>query len=172
MPNNNLSNQRKRPGVSVALFAIVIAVLSSSVYAQEAFPAAEELQQSRTLNEAKRQATIGANVEFSLEESQKFWPMFWQYRTEVNQLDDRYVEFLREFADNFHSMSNRKAKTLTDGWLDIETERMALKREYIGKFNEVLPAAKTMRVAQIENKLDMMLNLSLTKRVPLLPAPE
>ena len=69
-------------------------------------------------------------------------------------------------------MSNGKAKTLTDSWLTIELERYELKKEFIGKFNEVLPAAKTMRIAQIENKLDMMLALALTKRVPLLPAPE
>jgi hypothetical protein len=169
---NKTSNNQNFRLWSLTLFTVVITALSSNLHAQETIPVAEELQQARTLNEAKRQATIGANVEFTREESSKFWPLFWEYRTEVNRVDDQYTEFLEEFSDNFSSMSNRKAKTLTDTWLAIELERYQLKKEFIGKFNEVLPAAKTMRIAQIENKLDMMLALALTKRVPLLPAPE
>lgn len=157
---------------SAALFAIAIAWLPTPALAQDTIPVAEELQQARTLNEAKRQATIGANVEFTREESSQFWPLFWEYRTEVNRVDDQYTEFLEEFSDNFTAMSDRKAKALTESWLAIEQKRYELKKEFIGKFNEVLPAAKTMRIAQIENKLDMMLALALTKRVPLLPAPE
>lgn len=157
---------------SVAMLAIAVTAVSTHLHAQDTIPVAEELQQARTLNEAKRQATIGANVQFTREESSKFWPLFWEYRTEVNRVDDQYTEFLEEFSDNFTAMSDRKAKTLTDTWLAIELERYELKKEFIGKFNEALPAAKTMRIAQIENKLDMMLALALTKRVPLLPAPE
>jgi hypothetical protein len=166
------SNNQKLRLWYATLLAVAITSLPTTIRAQDTIPVAEELQQARTLNEAKRQATIGANVEFTREESSLFWPLFWQYRTEVNRVDDQYTEFLEAFSDNFDSMGDRKARTLTDTWLAIELERYELKKEFIGKFNEVLPAVKTMRIAQIENKLDMMLALALTKRVPLLPAPE
>jgi len=172
VPDSKMTNFQKIRRWSLAVSTVVIAGLATNLHAQDTIPIAEELQQARTLNEAKRQATIGANVEFSREESSRFWPLFWEYRTEVNRVDDQYTEFLEEFSDNFNAMSDRKARTLTDTWLAIELERYELKKEFIGKFNEVLPAAKTMRIAQIENKLDMMLALALTKRVPLLPAPE
>jgi len=156
---------------AAALAACAIPAWSMDAQGADAAALAAEYQQSRSVNEAKRQATIGANVAFTLEESQRFWPLFWEYRTEVGRVDDRYVELLVTFSDNFGSMSEKQAAALIDAWLEIQADRSRLQQEYVAKFKEALPAAKVIRVVQVENKLDAMMNAALAKRVPLLSAP-
>lgn len=150
-----------------ALLGITLIVIPVITRAQEALTIAEEFEQSRAINEAKREATIGANVEFTVEERSKFWPLFWEYRSKVNKIDDAYIRVLQEYSDSYQSMSDSKAKKLTEAWLQIELDRYNLKKRYFDKFDTVLSAAKTLRIMQIENKLDVMADASVGKQVPL-----
>ena len=40
---------------------------------------------------------------------------------------------------------------------------------YLKKFGEVLPAAKALRFAQVETRLDLLVHLNLAARIPLTP---
>ncbi len=126
-----------------------------------------ELEQARPLNEAKREATIAANVEFTLAEKSAFWPLYWEYRSKVNKLDDAYLRILEDYASRYQSMDDRTAEGLTDAWLQVQLDRYTLKKEYVEKFETAIPAAKALRVLQVENKLDVMMDASLSKRLPL-----
>ena len=135
--------------------------------AQEDLLVAEEIEQSRAINEAKRQATITANVTFTTEEMGKFWPLYWEYRSAVGAIDEEYIRLIKDYAKSYQSMSNREARKLTEAYVKTEIDRANLKEEYVKKFETALPAAKTMRVMQIESKLDIMVRAAITKQVPL-----
>ena len=143
---------------------------ATGVFSQEApdpQQVAEELQQSRALNEAKREATIAANVEFTLQEKSAFWPLYWEYRSKVGEVDDAYIRILEEYSSKYQSMDDRTAKRLTEAWLAVQLDRYTLKKQYIERFESALPPAKALRVFQIENKLDVMIDASLGKQMPL-----
>lgn len=150
-----------------ALWGTIIVTLPLVTRAQDTVLVAEELEQSRKLNEAKREATIAANVEFTMEEKSKFWPLFWEYRSKVSEIDDAYVRVLGEYENSYQSMSDAKARDISGTWLQIELDRYNLKKQYFEKFESVLPAAKTLRVMQIENKLNVMSDASVGKQIPL-----
>ena len=128
---------------------------------------AQEMAASRKLNEAKREATIAANVEFTMAEKSAFWPLYWEYRTQVGKIDDAYIRILDEYASKYQSMDNSTAERLTNAWLDTQLNRYKLKKRYIEQFVGAIPAAKALRVFQIENKLDQMIDAALGKQVPL-----
>lgn len=151
----------------LSLLGAASTVFPAVTEAQEPLRVAAELEQSQAVNQAKRQATITANVEFTAEEMGKFWPLYWEYRTMVNKVDDAYIRIIQEYSKSYLSMGNRKAEKLTDAWLQVEFDRYDLKKRYSEKFNEALPAAKTLRVMQIEHKLDVMLAASVAKQAPL-----
>lgn len=150
-----------------ALLGAIVFTVPLAAQAQDALMVAEELEKSRELNEAKREATIAANVEFTMEEKSRFWPLFWEYRAKVSEIDDTYVRVLQEYEDSYQSMSDSKASELSGIWLQIELDRYNLKKQYFEKFESALPAAKTLRIMQIENKLDVMADASVGKQIPL-----
>ena len=90
---------------------------------------------------------------------------------EVLKLNDKLVELMKDLAVNFEMLTDAKAKSITDGSLAIEKERIALKTKYVQKYAKVLSAVKTARVLQIENKLDVIVQAGLAKTIPLVSPP-
>jgi Spy/CpxP family protein refolding chaperone len=127
----------------------------------------QQIQMIRSQTEAQRQTTMAANVQLTDEESQKFWPVYRDYRNQVAKLNDQRVAIIKDFADNYGSMTNDKAKSLVRQTLDNLKARDSLKAKYIGKFEKVLPAIKAARVMQIENKLDAFIEVGLALSIPL-----
>jgi len=152
--------------LGIALAALV-ATLATPAIAAEEISVDQQIQMVRSLTEAQRQATMAANLTLTDAESQKFWPIYRDYRNEVASLNDKLVALLKEFADNYESISNSKAKSITDGWLRIERQRIELKAKYVEKYSKVLSAVQTARVLQIENKLDALVQVGLAKSIPL-----
>lgn len=146
---------------------LVCTLMPVPAAAEEVQLVVDEIEQSRATNEAKRQATIAANVNFTTEEMGKFWPAYWEYRSAVGEVEKQYIKLVAEYARTYQSMSDSEAKKLTETWLNQELERYNLKKTYVAKFQTALPAAKALRVMQIENKLDVMLAASIQKQIPL-----
>lgn len=158
--------------IPTVLLIFVLASASNShaqpaPQAQDPARVAQELSQYRKLNEAKREATIAANVEFTMAEKSAFWPLYWEYRAEVNKVDDAYIDILDEYANKYQSMDDRTARRLTKAWLQTQLDRYTLKKQYIERFESKIPPSKALRVFQIENKLDQMIDAQLGRQVPL-----
>jgi len=150
----------------VALVAMA-ATLTAPAFAAQEISVDQQIQMARSLTEAQRQATMAANLTLTDEESQKFWPIYRDYRNEVASLNDKMVALLKDFADNFQSMSDSKAKSITRDYLQIEKQRIDLKAKYVEKYGKVLSPVQTARVLQIENKLDALVQVGLAKSIPL-----
>jgi Spy/CpxP family protein refolding chaperone len=127
----------------------------------------QQIQMVRSLTEAQREATMALNVELTSEESDKFWPLYRNYRNDVAKLNDERVAIIRDFADHYESLTNDKAKSLIRQTLDNQKARDSLKAKYVGKFEKVLPAIKAARVMQLENKLDALVDVTLAVSIPL-----
>ena len=153
--------------VRALLVSIVCCVVAAQVFAAQEISVDQQIQMARSLTEAQRQATMAANLSLSDEQSQKFWPIYRDYRNEVGALNDKMVQLIRDFADNFDSLSDSKAKSITRTYLQIEKQRIDLKAKYVDKYAKVLSAVQTARVLQIENKLDALVQAGLAKSIPL-----
>jgi Spy/CpxP family protein refolding chaperone len=156
-----------RKSFVVWLAAAFAVSLAGGAFAAQEISVDQQIQMARSLTEAQRQATMAANLSLSDAESQKFWPIYREYRNEVATLNDKMVALLKDFADNYDSMSNAKAKAITDGYLQNEKQRVELKAKYVAKYAKVLSAVQTARVLQIENKLDALVQVGLAKSIPL-----
>ena len=151
--------------LALTLLAAVGAPIAT-VHAEE-MTLDQQIQYVRSLTAAERQATLARSVVLTDEESQQFWPLYRAYRAEVASLDDKTVALIRDYADNYASLTPDKAKELTETWLDIEKQRLAAKQKYLKKYEKVLPGLKVARVMQVENRLDLLVQLRLSSNVPL-----
>lgn len=128
-----------------------------------------DIQIARSLTEASRQATVAANVPLTSEQANLFWPIYREYRTEVASQNDRFVRLVKQYSTDFDHMTDKEAKSLTATYLDIAQKKLDLKKQYVKKFEKVLPSALVARAMQTEQKLDAMQDFTIARTIPLVP---
>jgi hypothetical protein len=143
-----------------------LAVMAGSTLAASA-QTASEIALTRAEIQTARQAIIAEGMKLTEEEALAFWPVYRDYRVEMARLGDRIVKVITEFAASDATLTDEQAKRLLDESLDIKADEVAVKKKYVGAFRKVLPAQKTTRFFQLENKLDAVVFYDLAKAIPL-----
>jgi hypothetical protein len=125
------------------------------------------IQQLQADLKSDRQAVVAANLPLSEDEARAFWPVYKEYRGEVEQLGDRLGSLIVAYAENLPTMTDTKAEAFFEESLAIDRDRLAVREKYVPKMRTVLPATKAVRFFQIENKLDAIVNVALASEIPL-----
>src|SRR4051794_18120656 len=130
-------NNMNRVGVCVSRIVWLVCGLTG-VWASDAFAAEEltveqQIAMTRSFTEAQRQATVAANVTLTDAEAAKFWPLYREYRNEVEKINDQTIALMKDFAANYETLSDDRAKSMADRWLSIQKERLARKTKYMGR---------------------------------------
>ena len=115
---------------------------------------------------ANRKALVAVNLKMTDDEAAKFWPVYDSYQKEMNALGDRLVALLGDYGKNFKDMSDDKAMKILDEYLNIEAERVKVRRSYVEQFAKALPGRKVGRFYQIENKMDAVIRYEMAKTIP------
>lgn len=127
----------------------------------------EDIQLTRTLITAERQAIVTKAMDLTPEEMQGFWPLYREYRMEAAKVGDRVVALIYAYAEAYEDLSDAAADKLLAEFVSIEKERARLKAKYLPKFKKVLPARKVARFYQLENKLDITILNEMAENIPL-----
>jgi hypothetical protein len=156
--------------------AFVLACITTAILAGPRAAGAQQkpdtwtvIQQLQTDLKADRQAVVAANLPLTEGESKAFWPVYKEYRSEVEKLGDRVAKLVVAYAANFETMDDAKAEAFFSEQLAIDRARVALREKYVPRVRKVLPAMKAARFFQIENKIDSIINVSLASEIPLVP---
>ena len=129
--------------------------------------AMEELQLTREVIGAERQAIVTRAMDLTPEEMQGFWPLYRQYRQEAAKVGDRIVALISMYAENYEGLTDEVADKLLTEFVNIEKTRASLKAKYLPRFKKVLPAKKVARFYQLENKLDIVILNEMAESIPL-----
>ena len=128
--------------------------------------ASDEVALTRANVQAKRQEIVQKIMELTPEESDKFWPVYREYRGEIEKLGDDRLKFADRFAKNAATMSDEESKQLLDEWFKLRGKQLDIQKKYAGKFRKVLPGAKVARFYQVENALDTVVSANLQAAMP------
>jgi hypothetical protein len=150
----------------VLAFASLLA--AAPAFAQAAAPAAGMDSVRAALRADKRQL-VAANMVLTTQEDATFWPVYDAYQAELAKLSTRTINAIKAYADayNANAVTDAVATQLTNEYIAIEGDRVALMKGYQSKFGAVLPATKVARYYQIENKLRAAVNYELADAIPL-----
>ncbi len=96
-----------------------------------------------------------------------FTPIYDQYQGEMKLLFERGAANLDKFAANFGSMTDDAAGAILKEHLKIRDERNAVMRKYVKKFDKVLPTKQVLQWAQVENKLNTLLEMQAAMIIPI-----
>ena len=155
-------------------------LLAAPVLAQDAAPkAGAEAGGAASTNreilmqkiKADKKLLVASNMDLNDMEGKKFWPLYESYQKELDHINQRLGRTIKTYADEFNAgkgtISNDMAKKLLGQALSIDEAEVKLKRTYADKIGKVLPATKTARYIQIENKIRAIVKMELAQQIPL-----
>lgn len=118
---------------------------------------------------ADKKRLVASNMDLTDAEAKAFWPLYDGYQQELAQINERLATTIKSYADAFNKgrISNDMAKKLMGETLSLESSEVKLRRTYADKIGKVLPASKTARYIQIENKIRAILKAELAQQIPL-----
>ncbi len=149
------------------LFLTLLMLLTFSATAPAQTALDEQIALARQSAQTDRKLILLGNMSFTSEESAQFWPAWNEYRAAVAANGDRRLALIKNFAENYESMSNMKASELLTDHFSISMQDLVIKQDFAKKIDEFMPTQKVMRVIQIENKLDAAINMKLASEIPL-----
>ena len=155
--------------LQLVLLLTVIAFASPAL-AQDR-PADNNMQILAEKVRADKKLVVAVNMELSEAEGKVFWPIYDAYQKELQALNDRTGKTILAYADAYNkkALTDDLAKRLTNEALAIDQDELTLRKTYAAKLNSVLPAIKTARYIQIENKIRAALRYELAAGIPLVP---
>lgn len=128
-----------------------------------------QLELNRSEIQANRQAIISRAMELTVEESDKFWPTYRDYRNEIAKASEQSASLLEEYATNWRTLADKRAFELVEDYQKAQKDKLDVERKYADKFRKFLPGRKVMRFFQLESKLDAAIDFDLAQQIPLAP---
>lgn len=162
------------------LASVSLMFLASSGWAQEqeqkvataeqpSQPTATEtdMQILRDKVRADKKALVAANLTLTDEQSAKFWPIYEEYQSDLQELNQRLTNMIDTYAQDYGSMSDAMAKQLIEDSVSFGEDRAALQKKYAERLDGVIPAVQEARYLQIENKIRALVDYELASNIPL-----
>ena len=100
---------------------------------------------------AKKRAFITQKLNLSVEESEKFWPIYNEYETKKNTINRERKQNRKELK-NSENLSDAEVAKLIDKRFDVKQKDLNLEKEYNTKFQSVLPAKKVVKLQRAEEQ--------------------
>ena len=112
---------------------------------------------------------LGEVMRLDTDDSQKFWPIYKEFETELSKIGDQIVSVVRSYIENYGSMTDVMADELATKVLSIEQQRNGLKKKYYDRVKNSMGAVMAMRFLQVENQLERLVDLQLAAELPVDP---
>jgi len=146
--------------------ALLVTALPIVVQAQDAGLASDEQILLKQVNTDKK-AVYASNLGLTEEESAKFWPIYDEYEAKQKPLQDRFFANLNTFAEKYDTLTEAEAAAILKEKMAIEKDGAALKQKYTAKIAKVLPAKKALRYAQLETRVQNLIQRNVYSLIPL-----
>ena len=145
------------------LSGLLALTLSGSLHAQTR----SAIEVTRADIQADRKAILAANLPLSEEQANAFWPVYREYRAEMDKVGDRTVKLITDYAASYDALTDDTAAGLVTEHLAIQKDNVKIKTAYAPRFSKILPPKSVMRFYQLESKMDTIVMLGLAAGIPL-----
>jgi hypothetical protein len=117
------------------------------------------------VRKAKSQV-ISEVMQFDAVQAAKFWPVYTEFEKEFTKIGDGIQALVKDYIANYDRMTPEAADRLATKLLDIEQQRLDLKKKYYARVKGTLDAVTATRFLQVENQLEKLLDLQLAAQLP------
>ena len=117
------------------------------------------------VRKAKAQV-MGEVMQLDAEQAAVFWPIYKDFETELAVLGEQVVSVVRKYVDTHERMTDAIADELASKVLNIEQQRIELKKKYYSKIRTGISAVVGARFLQVENQLERLIDLQIAAQLP------
>jgi|MudIll2142460700_1097286.scaffolds.fasta_scaffold425631_1 hypothetical protein len=147
---------------------IVVGVLAIAVAGTLSAQTKADLDKQIGQIQSDRNSIVAANLPLTTEQTTTFWPLYKEYRGEMQKVGDRMLKLITDYANSYNTtLTDEQAAALLKEFLALQGEMLKVKEKYAPRFGAILPAKSVLRFYQLENKLDAIVTMSIVKQVPL-----
>jgi hypothetical protein len=165
--------------LTIALFYAPSVLAQQTKMLPAAKPAITETQETnirayvellRSDVKTRKTAILAEIMQLTDEQATKFWPIYREYDTELQTLNDQKLAGIMEYAKNYNneSITDEKADELAKLALELENKRNDLKKKYYEKVREQLGGVIAARFLQVENQMLMVIDLQIASSLPVM----
>lgn len=148
---------------AVAACCLLVFACGTGALAQEAY-----IELLRSDIKAEKVALITEIMEFTDEEANVFWPIYRRYQLEFSEIVDERIALIKDYAENFDTMTDEKAREIVDTALVLEARRTKLKKKYFRTMDRELPTITVAKFFQLDQQINLLLDLQIISELPLI----
>jgi len=153
------------------LFVLFFVVISmGSLFAQTEYDFYLDLL--RLDIRAKKVALINESMQFTEAQAEVFWPIYKEYALEQEKITDERIKLIKAYLKFYENMEDATAQVLAKKSMEIEQQRLDLKKKYFKKFEEALTPKMAVKLYQIQNMTNSLIKLQVDAELPLLNVQE
>jgi tryptophan 2,3-dioxygenase len=130
----------------------------------------QDLDMLRKDIRSQKKQLLAQNLTLSDADATKFWPIYDQYAAEVSKTKNKQYAMFQEFADHFGTMTDEQASSLLKELLDVDVAMTQLRAKYLPIVSKAIGGKKGATWAQLDRRIQMMVDLQLSSRTPLVQA--
>jgi hypothetical protein len=131
-------------------------------------PTDEDIKLFRKDLRSLRKQIIAANMVLSDKEAEQFWPLFEQYTQELVAKQDQKYAVLKEYAQDYTTMTGAQAEKYIRGRAAVEQAMLQVRLKYFPLFQKVLSGKSTALFFQLDWRLGLIMDLQLASQTPLI----
>jgi len=147
---------------------VVAALVSAPAHAQNN-SADMNMQILRDKLKADKKVIVAANMQLTDREATAFWPIYDAYQNDLKAINLRLGNGIVTYADAYaaNTINDAMAKKLLEDSVAIEESEARLRRDYVSKLMNALPATKAARYLQFESKIRAAVRYEIAATIPL-----
>ncbi len=116
---------------------------------------------------SQKKQIIAANLKLTDTQAEKFWPIYDQYTAELVKINDAKYAAIKEYAQNYDTLSDDQATALTKQIIGVDESVAQLRQRYVPLVSKVLPGKKTALFFQLDRRLVMLIDIQLATQIPM-----
>ncbi len=115
----------------------------------------------------QKKAVVLVNMKLQGETKENFGKLYDEYQEKLMKHRIAEVKLIKHYAENFANMTDATSDKLLQEWMSAKESGLALEKEYMSKFKNIMPTADVIRYFQIENRLKLMRQMQAANAIPL-----
>jgi hypothetical protein len=127
----------------------------------------QDIQMMREDIRSQRKQIIAANMQLTDTEATKFWPVYDAYMEQVRKNADDRVALIKEYANNYNTMTDAQALSLVNRWGKLDQAFTNTRVQWMPKFEAVLPGKKAALFYQLDRRLSAVIDMQMMSIIPL-----
>jgi hypothetical protein len=147
---------------------VILTTLTLLALAAPAMASTDLTELMRSDLRTQKRAIITQAMQMDEATSQKFWPVFQNYETELSKVNDERIAMIKDYAAAYNSMTDQTAKDLIKRGFKLQESRTSLLKKYVQKMSKAVDVKTAARWAQVEHALDSAIDLQMASELPLL----